>query len=65
MNAATDSLLNSLQRDEPHTDEEYEAVCKVLLEQLKRTLDTSEEDWRDIRRLRDESRATIERIRAI
>ena len=65
MNAAINSLVESFQKDEPHTDEEYEAVCKMLIDSIKRNLDGAEEDHREIRRLRDETRAAIESIRSM
>ena len=65
MNPAIANLLESFGKSEPHTDEEYEVVCRVLLEEIKRSLDGAEEDHREIRRLREETRAAIERIQTM
>ena len=65
MDTAIASLIESLERDEPRTEEEYEAAAKVLLTHLHRTLDQIEADRRASDEIGAEMRAITERIRAI
>lgn len=58
-------LLEAFDQSGPHIDEEHEAVCKVLLDQLHRSLDEIEADRLASEEIGVELRAITRRIQAI
>lgn len=60
-----DNLLEAFDKSGPHTEEDYEAVCQILLDQLRRNLDQIEADRHDSEKIGAEMRAITRRIQAL